>query len=179
MADPRFFPARGPLTVAEIAARTGAATRGDPTRVLRDVAALEDAGSTDLAYFDQPRYRDVLATTRAGAIALHPRHRERAPPGAALLLSESPYRVFALAAAAFHPPPPVTPGIAAGAHVDPAAEFGEGCAVAPGAVIGAGVRIGARCSVEAGAVIANGVSLGDDVRIGVGASLTCCDVGSR
>ena len=179
MADPRFFLARGPFTAAQIAGHTGAELVGDGTRPLRDVGPLETVGGDELAYFDQAKYRDALAATRAGAIAMHPRSRARAPASAVLLLSESPYRTFALAAAMFHPPAPAAAGVAAGAHVAPNAKLGAGCAVAPGAVIGEGAELGARCVVEPCAVVGAGVIVGEDTRIGAGASLSHCRVGAR
>lgn len=179
MADPRFFLTRGPFTAAEIADRCGAEVVGDGARPLTGVAPLEAAGRADIAYFDRPKYRDALGASRAGAIAMHPRNRAAAPAGAVLLISESPYRVFATAGAMFHPPVAPTPGVSPAAHVAPTAQLGAGCAVAPGAVIEDRAELGARCSVAANAVIGAGVVVGDDTRIGAGATLSHCHVGAR
>ena len=181
MADRRFFTLAGHLSVAEIARRIGAEIRGAAAadRLLRDVAPLETATPDDLSFLDNRRYVDAFAQTRAGAVIVNAKLAPAAPPGATLLVSEQPYRGYALAAQAFYPEPPPTPGIAPSAVIDASAVLGEGCAVEANAVIGAAAQLGRRCSIGANAVIGAGVVLGDDVRIGANASLSHCRIGAR
>jgi UDP-3-O-[3-hydroxymyristoyl] glucosamine N-acyltransferase len=179
MPDPRFFHARGPYTAAELGERSGATVAGDGARRISGVAPLEGAGPTDLTFFDNPRYRAQVSGTKAGAIALHPKHRELGPKGAVLLLSNSPYRTYALAAAALFPEPAVELGIATAAHVDPTAKIGSGCSIEPGAVIRAEAEIGVGCLVGAGASIGRGVVLGAGCRVGAGATLSHTLVGAN
>lgn len=171
MVDVRFFAAAVPHTVAELAARTGADVAGDGDRVVTGVAPLDAAGPADLAFFDNPAYRDSFAASRAGAICVRPDHAGIAPNGAALLLSPQPVRVYALSAVALFPPPAAA-GISADARVDPAARLGPACAVEAGAVIEAGVELGEGCFVGANAVIRAGVVLGRSCRIEAGATIS-------
>jgi len=181
MADRRFFSLADPLSVAEIARRVGAAIAGaaDAERMLRDVAPLETATPDDLSFLDNQRYLDAFRRTRAGAVIVNAKLTKEGPPGATLLVTEQPYRAYALAAQAFYPEPPPVPGIAPSAVIDGSAALGEGCAVAANAVIGAEARLGRRCSIGANAVIGPAVELGDDVRIGANASLSHCLIGAR
>ena len=181
MADPRFFTVAGPFTVAEIAARTGAAIGGaaDADLLLADVAPLESAAPDQLSFLDNPKYVDALRRTSAGAAFLHPDRAAVAPAGLTLLLTPAPYRAYALAAQAFYPEPPPEPGIAPSAVIDPTARLGPGCAVEPNAVIGAHAEIGRACLVGANAVIGRGCIVGDESRIGANASLSHCIVGRR
>jgi len=181
MADRRFFTLAGPLTVAEIAQRVGAEIAGaaEAQRLLRDVAPLETATADDLSFLDNRRYLDALTRTRAGAVIVSAKLAPSAPPGATLLLSEQPYRAYALAAQAFYPEPPPEAGIAPSAVIDKTAVLGEGCAIEANVVIGAQARLGRRCAIGANAVIAAAVVLGDDVRVGANASLSHCLIGSR
>jgi UDP-3-O-[3-hydroxymyristoyl] glucosamine N-acyltransferase len=181
MADRRFFTLAGPLTIAEIAQRVGAeiAGAGEAQRLLRDVAPLETATPDDLSFLDNRRYVDALARTRAGAVIVSPKLAAGAPPGTTVLLSEQPYRAYALAAQAFYPESPPEAGIAPSAVIDKTAVLGEGCAVEANVVIGAQARLGRRCLIGANAVIAAAVVLGDDVRVGANASLSHCLIGSR
>ena len=166
MADPRFFRVAGPFTVAEIARRSGAtiagARRGE--RLLRDVAPLDTAGPDDLTFLDNRKYVAAFRETRAGAAFVQPALAAEAPAGTTLLVTEQPYRAYALAAQAFYPEAPPVPGIAASAVIDPTARLGEGAAVDAHAVIGAQVEIGKRCHIGANSVIGPGCVLGDDVR---------------
>src|SRR6266851_2274235 len=105
MADPRFFRVAGPFTVAEIARRSGAAVAGagEAQRILRDVAPLDAAGPDDLPFLDNRKYVTAFRETRAGAAFVQSALAAEAPPGMTLLVTEQPYRAYALAAQAFYP----------------------------------------------------------------------------
>lgn len=181
MADRRFFTVAGPFAIADIARRIGAEIAGaaEGERMLRDVAPLETATADDLAFLDNRRYLDAFRKTRAGAVIVNAKLASEAPHGVTVLVTEQPYRAYALAAQAFYPEPSPQPGIASSAVIDPSAALGEGCAVEPHAVIGADARIGRRCLIGANAVIGRSVVLGDDARIGANASLSHCVIGTR
>ena len=181
MADPRFFPAAGPFTLARLAEIAGAelAGRVTPDALFRDVASLEAAGPDEVSFLDNRLYIAEFAASRAGACLVQPEFASRAPGGMALLLTPTPYKAFALVARAFYPEATVTPGIHPSAVVDPTALVGEGAAVEAGAVVGARAELGARCRVGPNAVIGPGVVLGADCVIGAGASLACCLIGDR
>lgn len=181
MADPRFFRVAGPFTVAEIARRSGAtiAGAGDGQRMLRDVAPLDRAGPEHLSFLDNRKYVATFRATRAGAVFAQSALAAEAPPSTTLLVTEQPYRAYAVAAQAFYPDAPPAPGIAASAAIDPAARLGEGTAVEAHAVIGAGVEIGKRCHIGANSVIGPGCVLGDDVRVGANVSISHSLIGAR
>ncbi|MGO8920452.1 MAG: UDP-3-O-(3-hydroxymyristoyl)glucosamine N-acyltransferase [Stellaceae bacterium] len=181
MADPRFFNAAGPFSVAEIAHRTGAtiAGAGKAELLVRDVASLDAAGPEQLTWLDNRKYLDDFRRTGAGAIFVQPALAAQAPPAATLLLTEQPYRGYAVAAQAFYPEPPPVPGVAPGAVIDPSARLGEGTAVEANVVIGAGVEIGKRCLIGANSVIAAASRLGDEVRVGANVSISHALIGSR
>src|ERR1700722_12080846 len=158
MADPRFFAVAGPFTLSELAELTGSEIAGAADRrlVLRDVAPIDSAGPDCIAFLDNRKYADTFARSKAGAAFVHPHLAAKAPPGMTLLLSEKPYKAYALAAQAFYPQPSLRPGIAATALVDPSARIGEGCEIAAHVVIGAGVEIGDDCRIGANTVIDDG-----------------------
>lgn len=181
MADPRFFTVAGPFKLDDLASIAGAslATPADGERVISDVAPLDRAGPGDLTFLDNRRYLNAFSVSRAGACVTAAAHAERAPPGMALLISEAPYMAFAKIARAFYPAPPVEPGIAAGAVIDPTAKLGPGCRVDAGAVIGRDAVLGAGCHVGANAVIGDAVTLGESCVVGACASISHSIVGDR
>ncbi len=181
MADPRFFTVAGPLSLRALAERTGAeiGAGADPGRMFRDVASLESAGPDDVAFLDNRKYLPAFEATRAGAVFVQPSLASRAPRSSVALLTEQPYRAYALAAQAFYPAPRAEPGIHPSAVIHPSAGLGEGAAVAAHVVIDAGVEIGKHCRIDAGSVIGRGSVLGDDVRIGTGVSVSHAIIGSR
>ena len=181
MADPRFFPGIGPMTLAAIAEAAGGkvAPGSDPSLAFSSIATLSDAGPSDISFLENPRYIPAFRSSRAGACIIHPRFAERAPAGMALVLCHEPYRGYARVAAALHPEPAEEAGIHPAACVAPGCSIGEGASIAAGAVIGAGATIGPRASIGANSVIGPGVSIGADTRIGANATVSHAIVGER
>jgi UDP-3-O-[3-hydroxymyristoyl] glucosamine N-acyltransferase len=187
MSDPIFFTAAGGLTLAEVAAVAGATLPegADPDFRLDGAAPLESAGPGELAYMDNARYGDALASTRAGACLVSPRFAARCPAGTVSLISRDPYRAYAVLLGRLHPDA-LRPGsqfgargIAPGAHVHPDARLEEGVAVDPGAVIGPGAEIGTGTVIGPNSVIGPGVRIGRDCAIGAGTTLSHALLGNR
>ena len=181
MADPRFFSAQAPFTLAELAEVAGAEPAPDTDRSMKivDIAPLDAAASDTISFLDNKRYAEAFAKSRAGACIVRPSLAERAPPGMALLFTEQPYQCFARVARAFYPRPVVEPGIAPTAVIDADATLGASCRVEAGAVIGPRCEVGARCHIGANVVVGASVVIGDDCIIGAGASLSHCLMGER
>jgi UDP-3-O-[3-hydroxymyristoyl] glucosamine N-acyltransferase len=181
MADPRFFRAVGPFTVAEIAAATGAAIggAGNAELPLEDVAPLEQAGPQHLSFLANARYGEALGRSQAGAAFVHPAAQGKAPTGMTLLLSDNPYLAFAKAARRFYPPPRAAAGIEAGAFVDPSASLGEDVAIGRNVVVEAGAKIGAFTQIGHNSVIGPGVIIGRDCIIGANVTVSHALIGDR
>ena len=181
MADPRFFARQGPFTLAMLAEVSQAvlAPDVDGERCITDLAPLDRAQGSDIAFLDNNKYIGALESSGAGACILAAKHADRAPPGVGLLLSEQPYLAFARIARAFYPPARLEPGISSAAHVDDRARIATGCRIDPGASIAEGCEIGEGCHIGANAVLEEGVVLGRDSSIGAGASLSHCLIGER
>lgn len=181
MADPRFFKMTGPLALGELANIAGGelVPGTDPERRFEGVAPLGTAGAGEVSFLDNKRYLEAFENSKAGACLIEPRYAERGPEGMALILTEKPYRGYALVARAFYPEPTWDGEIHETAVVDPSAEIGEGCFIGPYAVIGPGATIGRRCRIEAHAILEEAVVIGDDTIVGHGASLSHCLVGAR
>ena len=180
--DPRFFGRTGPHPLAAVAAAALGEVRADgdaAVRRLHGIAPLQSAGPGEVSFIDNRKYADVLRSTQAGAVIVHPDLAARVPAGTAAIVTAEPYAGWARAAALFHPPPPVRPGVhptavvAAGATVDASAEVG------PLVVIGEGAQIGPRCRIGAGAVIGENVVMGADCRVGPLASISHALLGDR
>ena len=187
MSEPFFFSRAATPSLRDIVAWTGA--QADPAAdldlVITNLAPLEDAGPGALAYFDNPRYVEDLARTRATACLLQARYASRTPPGVVALICAQPYRAFALALGKMFPEA-LRPaamfggaGLSAGSIVHPEARLEAGVVVDPGAVIGPRAEIGARTHVAAQAVIGPNVKIGRDCSIGSHASLTNALIGDR
>jgi UDP-3-O-[3-hydroxymyristoyl] glucosamine N-acyltransferase len=181
MADPRFFARAGPFTLAELARASGArlAHDGDSARMCRDVAPLETAGADEASFLENRKYLPAFRASRAGAAFVDQAAARDAPPGMALLLSGEPYKAYALAAQLFYPSPPIAPGRAPSALVDPTAQVPEDCEIGPNVVVEARVRLGRRCRVGANTVITAGVAIGEECDIGANVTISHALIGDR
>ena len=187
MARIRFFPPSSAPTLAEVANWCGAtlADGADAGRVVRDVAALDQAGPGDLTFLDNPRYLDALRLTRAAAALVAPRHSSAAPATCAALIVREPYRAMALVMTKLYPSA-VKPGSAFGetgissaASVHSSARLETGVIVDPGAVIGPGAEIGSGTVVGANAVIGPEVRIGRDGSVGASTTIGAALIGDR
>lgn len=181
MVDNRFFTNHGPFTVADLAAATGAGVHraGDAARNINEVAPLDRATASDVSFFDNSKYIEQFLNSNAGACFVRPKFIDRAPATMALLVTEDPYRCYALAAQKFYPPAKAEPGISPHARVHPTATLGKNIAIADGAVIGAHVTIGDGSSIGPNSVMMAGVQIGQDVRIGALCSISHTLIGNR
>ena len=172
------------MRLDELALEIGAHLDGDPSVEVTGVASIETATSSDLTFLANPKYRPLLASTRAIAIVVSP---DEDAHGKNALRAKDPYWAFARALALFdkrdRPHPGVHPtaviaataSVGEGAYIGPYAVVGEnviigrGAKIFPHAVIYAGTRIGNRFTAHAGAVVREDVVIGDDVVLQPGA----------
>jgi UDP-3-O-[3-hydroxymyristoyl] glucosamine N-acyltransferase len=181
MADPRFFRAAGPFTVADIAAVTGSEIGGAADRTLRldDVAPVEAAGPHHLTFLSNVKYVEALGQSQAGAAVVHPDFAARAPAGMTLLIAANPYLTFAKAAGRFHPYPRQPAGIAPSAVIDTTAVLGDGVSIGHHAVIEAAAEIGEGTQIGHNSVIGAGVVLGRDCIIGANVTVSHAIIDDR
>eukprot|EP01035_Chromulina_nebulosa_P016511 gene16511-21868_t len=104
MAQPTFFKQSPSLTLAEIAASTKAHLV-DPTRAdqrVIGVASLDEAGPHHLTFFDNVRYADQLAQTRAGACLVSEGFKGDIPAHVTVLRAKRPFAAFVELARELH-----------------------------------------------------------------------------
>jgi UDP-3-O-[3-hydroxymyristoyl] glucosamine N-acyltransferase len=166
VADPRFFTRRAPLTVDQVCQLSGAtpAPGVDIKLMISDVAPLSAATSDDISFLDNAKYKSDLGVSKAGFCLLREEHAKRAPAGMTLLLSDNPYKAYALTAQAFYPDDGPGPDISPNAHVDATAQIGANTQVDAGVTIGPGVVIGANCTIQTGVSLSHCL-IGSNVRI--------------
>jgi UDP-3-O-[3-hydroxymyristoyl] glucosamine N-acyltransferase len=187
MAQPTFFDQPPLSTLAEIAALTKAqladASRG--SQQVKGLASLDEAGPMHLTFFDNLKYSDQLASTKAGACLVSARFEAKVPAHVAVLRAAQPFRAFVQVAREFYRSA-LRPqswfgnaGIAASAIIDPSAHLEDDVIVDPLAVIGPSVEIGAGTVIGAGAVIGADVRIGRDCNVGARTAIQFTLVGNN
>jgi UDP-3-O-[3-hydroxymyristoyl] glucosamine N-acyltransferase len=153
----RVVPSPG-FSLATLAAHSGARLEGDGATIVRRVGTLEHAAADAIAFLANPKYRDQLGATRAGAVIVRPE--DAAATSLPKLVSGNPYAIYAKVAALLHPEEAPPAGIHESAVVDASA------VVSVDASIGAHATIGARARIAGGASVGPGCVIGDDAAIG-------------
>jgi len=186
MAQPTFFTKPPSATLAEIAS-AAKAELVDPSRaghVIKGLASLDEAGPAHLTFFDNLKYVDQLALTRAGACFVSLRFEAEVPDHVAVLRVAQPFRAFVKLAREWHrdalrPQSWVgNEGIASSAIIDPTARLEDGVVVDPLAVIGPDVEIGSGTVIGVGAVIGASVKIGRNCNVGARTAIQCALVGN-
>ena len=169
MVDSRFFPNKGPHTLAALAELTSARLMGnvDAGIKLSDVAPLDRATASDVSFLDNVKYIDSFLYSQAGACFVREKHVAQAPKGMSLLVVDEPYHAYAKAAWLFYPAVAHTGGgIHPAASVAGSAKLGNNVRIAQNAVIGENVEIGDDTYIHANSVVGDGVTIGSQCLIG-------------
>ena len=163
-----------PLRLSEIVALSGATVSGefDLSVLISNVATLDRAGSNELSFLDNSRYRGQLKQTRAAACFVSAADAADVPGGTVALVVPHSYASFAKITLALFPesafPSPVfgRAGVFPGSTVHADARLEAGVSLDPGVVIGPGVEIGEGTTIAANTVIGPMVRIGRDCHIG-------------
>lgn len=150
------------LSLGTLVDALGGKLHGDPQSRVTGLAALGSATAGQLSFVSNPRYRDQLATTRAGCVIVGPELESEACGRGACIVVDAPYLYFARVTQLWKRlsrPARVT-GVHASAVVDPDAFVDPTATIGPLCVVERGARIGA------GTVLASRVTVGEDCRVG-------------
>lgn len=184
MADPRFYDNRGPFSLAEICAASGAAVPDgiDATARVLDLASLSGAGPNHLTFFSGvgEAIRAQLAQSGAGFCFVPAKNAKplQYRVGMSAIAVRSVQHAFAAAARLFYPNSGLTSWSQQTA-VDPSASIGAKVELSPGVVIGPGAEIGDGTRIGPNTVIGRGAAIGRQCEIGSNCSITHAYVGDE
>jgi len=154
------------MKLKEVASRIGArldlladAPKHASDVEITDVAAIEQAGSSELAFVTNQKYAAAARTTKAAAIIVA----EDFPPlPRATLRSGNPHLAYAKALELFHRPPRYEPAVHPTAAIAKSSKIGRNAHVAAYVVIEEDVEIGVNCVLLPHVVIYRGARIGDN-----------------
>jgi UDP-3-O-[3-hydroxymyristoyl] glucosamine N-acyltransferase len=147
------------MRVEELAVLLGGHVNGDATRDIRGLAALETAGTEDLAFLEGTRDLERAAQSRAGCILVA---RGISIPVHTTLAVSQPKAAFIRAAEAIRSPETFATGI------HPQDVISRDAKLAEGVKVGAHVIVESGATVDTGTRLASGVFLGQGVQVGAG-----------
>jgi UDP-3-O-[3-hydroxymyristoyl] glucosamine N-acyltransferase len=141
------------FTVESIATMLGGTVVGDGTHKLNNLAKIEEATTTDLAFVANPKYAPHVKTTGAGAILVNNDFDTHSNPAQNYILVDDAYTAFATLLQKFAQKSTTKTGIAAQAIVDATAKISDN------------VYIGALAVIEENCIINSGVQIYPQVYI--------------
>ena len=149
------------VRVDEIVARFGGELIGDGARSIVQVATLDHAGADEISFLANPKYRERLGHTRAGAVILGSQAAAACP--VTCIVCDQPYLYFARVSQWLNPRSCSAPVRHPTAAIE--AELPASVSVGAGASIGKGCVIGERVEIGPGCVIGAGSCIGDDTQL--------------
>ena len=177
MPDPKFHHKTSAKTLEQLTEISGGTLVLKNDVLIEDVAPLSTAGKTDISFLDNVKYKDDFKNTQAGVVIISEKMKEHAPDACNLIISNSPYKSYALIAQAFYPDDIGNEDISESAYIHSTATIGSGCVIGSGAVIAQGVILGDNVHINANATIEKNVQIGTGTRIGANASITHAIIG--
>lgn len=153
-------------TLEELARLTGSDVAGDKGHIIKGVDALESAGAEDASFLANPKYREAMLSSQAGAVCID--RQTGIAPGKNYLISDTPSRAFQTIVELFlinEYNKSGFEGIHPTAVVHPTALIGKDVHIGPYAVIDHGVTIGDKTRIMAHVSIGAGVSIGNECLI--------------
>ncbi len=156
MPDPKFHTKTEPKTLKFLANLIDAQlVTNNEELMIEDVSPLSSASSKEISFLDNIKYKDDFINTKAGACIVSQKMVEFAPKDCALLITDQPYKGYALIAQSFYPQSQNKSEISEFAHIHPTAKIGKNCYIGAAAVIGKNVEIGDGTKIGANATISH------------------------
>jgi len=150
-------------TLETLAKITGTELVGDPTYIIQNVAAIDEATENDISFIANPRYESLLKDSLAGVVIIN--KGMDVSDNRQYLLSDDPSVAFQKAIEFFHGGDRGVPSAFTGIHstavVHETVQVAEGVTIAPHAVIDENVTIGANTHIGSGVYLGKNVTVGE------------------
>lgn len=179
--DKRFFSNNGPFTLDEIAKVSGSAIYNQNIEniLIHDLSPLEDAEKGHISVFNNKKYINSFINSKATACFTTSKDVDIANKDMILLISDNPYKSYALTSALFYPENVNKPIKSSNVYIDNSAILGSNCVIASGVVIGPNVIIGNNCRIGANTVIEQGVLIGNNCDIAPSVTISHAIIGNN
>jgi UDP-3-O-[3-hydroxymyristoyl] glucosamine N-acyltransferase len=147
------------VTIGEIVELVGGDYRGPRDRRVSGVAPLADASEQHVSFLSNPKYAELLGTTRAGAVLVA---KDLAGENDRWIRVKNPYFAMATVVAKWFAERPMPRGISPLASIDPTARLGRNVGVGPF------TSIGAHCTIDDDVSVFGNVTIEPYTTVGAG-----------
>ncbi|TBR43576.1 UDP-3-O-(3-hydroxymyristoyl)glucosamine N-acyltransferase [Marinomonas agarivorans] len=151
------------FTLSELAQFVDGSVVGNPDHLIEKLGTLDDADGSALSFLANPKYRNKLDSTQAGAVLL--RQAEHAPLVNNAIIVANPYLAFAQLTHKFVKRAHTWTGIHDSAVIADDVVLGENVRIGPNVVIEKGVVLGDEVEIGASSVVGANVRIGNNSRL--------------
>lgn len=150
-------------TLRQLAAEVQGTIIGDGDLVIEKLGTLENAGKSELSFLANPKYRNQLASTSAGAVLVKTEELAQLVDNA--IVVSNPYLAFAQLSNLFVPEIQSWSGVHSSAVIASNVVIGKDVIIGPNVVIDDGVTIQNDCVIGGSCVIGRGSVIGKGSRL--------------
>ncbi|ARU64793.1 UDP-3-O-(3-hydroxymyristoyl)glucosamine N-acyltransferase [Histophilus somni] len=152
-------------SLLELAQQIGATIRGNADVIVTDIAPLDKADNNQLTFISNPKFREHLLQSQAGALIVTESDIEFCSAQSNLLVVKDPYVAYAILAQYMDSTPKAAQGIHQSAVVSDTATLGQHVSIGANAVIEDGVILGDNVVIGAGCFIGKHVQIGENTQL--------------
>ena len=139
------------ITSGELIKKLGGELIGDSNILINSVASLESAHQKSISFFNNPRYADLLKTTKSAVVIVN-RESLSFRKGASIVV-DNPYLYFAKVSQLLNPTKPLKKEIHKSAIIHPSCKLGQDIYIGPNVVIDENVSIDDSVAIHASSMI--------------------------
>ncbi|MDD3774987.1 MAG: UDP-3-O-(3-hydroxymyristoyl)glucosamine N-acyltransferase [Sulfurovaceae bacterium] len=136
---------------------------------INSIHTLSEAGSDQLSFFNNDKYKDELSSTKAGAVLIEEKYAHLLPQDTVAIITNEPYLKLALASKMFAyklQAKEGTPKAGQDCDISKRANFGENVVLGDNVIVMAGVYIGDHVTIGDNTIINPNVSVYHNTKIG-------------
>ena len=139
------------ITSGDLVKKLGGELVGDPNLLINSVASLETVHQNSISFFNNPKYSDLLKSTKAAVVIVN---RDDLPDrsGTSIVI-DNPYLYFAKVSQLLNPSKPLKKEVHKSAIIHPSCKLGQDIYIGPNVVIDENVSIDDGVVIHAGSMI--------------------------
>ncbi|CAM8351992.1 LpxD UDP-3-O-[3-hydroxymyristoyl] [Candidatus Methylopumilus universalis] len=139
------------ITSGDLVKKLGGELVGDPNLLINSVASLETAHQNSISFFNNPKYSDLLKSTKAAVVIVN--RDDLAGRSGTSIVIDNPYLYFAKVSQLLNPSKPLKKEIHKSAIIHPSCKLGQDIYIGPNVVIDENVSIDDGVVIHAGSMI--------------------------
>ena len=147
------------ITSGDLVKKLGGELIGDPNLLINSVASLASANQNSISFFNNPKYLDLLKSTKAAVVIIN---RVDLPDrsGTSIVI-DNPYLYFAKVSQLLNPNKILKKEIHKSAIIHPSCKLGQDLYIGPNVVIEENVSLGDDVIIHAGSIIESDSAIGN------------------